>query len=153
LVDFGRDYRHFGRIFPFYDRPERFIYVLWSPCALDTPGIGIPTIFNLRNWDRLEQLEQTTLGTDQDYTSYFHTPFNVPPGDNYCGSAEQWLNGVSYEDWINDRYTCSCPTVPCTHREYRYEGGMVGGGGIGYFTTTTLMGGMVGGGGIGYGER
>lgn len=83
--------------------------MLWVPVPLDTPAIRYPNPFVLRNWDRLEQLDQTELGTDQSFTQYYYGP--IPPlGDGHpTGSADEWLNGLSYATYQSGGYTDPCP--------------------------------------------
>lgn len=108
-VDFGRDYKHYGRIYPFADRPDQWVTVLWYRVPLDSPYVPYPNPFVLRNWDRLEQEPQTQLGTDQNYVVYYTGPTPLNPPGHVCGSAEMWAEGISYERWIRDEYQCDCP--------------------------------------------
>lgn len=108
-MDVGRDYQHVGRIYPFHDAPGVWVEVLWVPVPLDTPAIRYPNPFVLRNWDRLEELDQTELGTDQTFAQYYYGP-TPPLGDGHpTGSADEWLNGLSYAKYLSGGYTDPCP--------------------------------------------
>lgn len=108
-IDFGREYQHIGRIFPFKDRPDIGIRVLWFPVPLDSPYVPFPNPFVLRTWDKLESLPQTPLGTDQEYREPYSGPLPTNSPGRVCGSADQWLNGLSYETYIRGGYACGCP--------------------------------------------
>ncbi len=111
LVDVGRDYAHYGKIAPFRDRPDVLIDVLWYPVPLDTPSVLYPNPFVLRNWDRLERLPQTPIGTIQDAPSaddYYFGPLPDNPPGIPCGTRDMWENGLLYQDWLDGRYTCRC---------------------------------------------
>lgn len=108
-MDFGRDFKHVGRIFPFRDRPDVSVRVLWFRVPLDTPYVPYPNPFVLRNWDRLEEEPQTLLGTDQNYREPYDGPTPINPPGIPCGSRDQWLNGVLYSEYLAGVYACSCP--------------------------------------------
>jgi len=110
-VDFGRDYQHFGRVFPFADRPDVAIDVLWYPVALNKPALPFGHPFVLREYDRREGLDQTPLGTDQTYWRRYRGQTPTPLPHKFCGSADQWTNGLSYETYIADGYQCDCPQL------------------------------------------
>jgi hypothetical protein len=105
-VDFGRDYKFIGRIFPFRDRPDFPVRVVFFPVPLDTPSVPFANPFVLRNWDRLEQLPQTVLGTDQTYREPYTGPVPVRPPGRVCGTADEWLNGLLYTTYIAGGYRC-----------------------------------------------
>lgn len=108
-MDFGRDYSFKGKIYPFRDRPDVAIDVLWFPVPLDSPYVPYPNPFVLRNWDRLEQLPQTQLGTDQFIREKWLGPRPLNTPGTPCGTADEWQNGLLYSRWIADGYACSCP--------------------------------------------
>jgi len=107
-VDFGRNYKHVGRIYPFRDRPDVSVRVLWFPVSLDAPYVQYPNPFVLRAWDKLERLDQTELGTDQDFREVYTgtIPSNLPGVP--CGTADEWLNGLLYENWLAGQRGCAC---------------------------------------------
>jgi hypothetical protein len=116
-VDFGRDYQFVGQLFPFRDRPDIGIEVLFFPVPLSTPPVPFPNPFVLRNYDVRERLDQTPLGTDQSLKTVYTGPtpvIPVTPG-KFCGTADMWENGLVYEDWLAGRYpACNCTECPLT---------------------------------------
>ena len=108
-MDFGRDYSFVGKMYPFKDRPDIAIDVLWFPVSLDSPYVPYPNPFVLRNWDRLEQEPQTELGTDQFFRQHWSGPRPINLPGTPCGTADEWANGLLYSVWVNDGYRCSCP--------------------------------------------
>lgn len=83
--------------------------MLWFPVPIDTPSVPYPSPFVLRNWDRIEQLDQTVLGTDQNFKIRFTGPLPINSPGQVCGSADEWSNGVSYEKYLAGGYACNCP--------------------------------------------
>lgn len=111
-MDIGRDYAHVGQIFPFKDRPDVGVKVLFYPVPLSGDAVPYPNPFVLRNWDIRENLPQTPLGTDQNFKILFFGKKPVGPPGAVCGNGDLWTNGVSYADWQAGRYGMGCD--PCT---------------------------------------
>jgi len=97
--------------------------VLWYPVDLNKPGLPFGHPFVLRNWDRLEQLDQTPLGTDQTEWTRYRGQTPAPAAHHFCGTADQWTNGLSYETYLADGYQCDCPQLVMVA-----SGGSAGGG-------------------------
>jgi hypothetical protein len=74
--------------------------VVWFEVPETTPVFPYTHIFPLRDWDKLDEWAEPTLGTK--YTK--SQPWQGPPDPCTCvgvqGSPEQWLNGVSYADYL-----------------------------------------------------
>lgn len=109
-MDAGRDYAHWGLVYPFRDRPDISQRVLWYPVPLDLPNIIPPNPFVLRNWDRLEGLPQTELGTDQYAVEYYYGPLPINTPGVPCGTDDEWANGLLYSTYLAGGYQCGCPT-------------------------------------------
>jgi len=127
-VDYGRDYKFIGRMFPFHDRPDIAVRVLWFPVSLDTPTVPFPNPFVLRNWDRLEQEPQTELGTDQTYHEKYDGPLPINLPGTVCGTADQWANGISYADWLASPPACDCPEMifmPTVNSVFNADGSLI----------------------------
>jgi hypothetical protein len=110
-VDYGHNYKNVGRIYPFHDRPDIAVRVLWFPVSLDAPSVPFPSPFVLRTWDRLEQEPQTKIGTDQEYRERYDGPLPINLPGTVCGTAEQWANGLSYAEWLVSHPACDCPEM------------------------------------------
>lgn len=108
-MDVGRDYAHFGLLYPFADRPDQSVRVLWFPVPLDRPNVLPPTPFVLRNWDRMEGLEETRPGAGQDVLEYYYGPLPINPPGKPCGTPQQWLGQIDYATWLGGGYSCNCP--------------------------------------------
>jgi hypothetical protein len=93
-VDFGRNYQHIGRIFPYRNAPDVSVRVLWFPVPLDTPNVPYAHPFVLRTWDKLENLPQTQLGTDQNFREPYSGPLPINSPGIICGSRDEWENGL-----------------------------------------------------------
>jgi microcystin-dependent protein len=93
-------YRHRDVIYPFFDAPELPVRVVWYEVPRSTPGLPYEHIFPLRDWDRLNDWIEPSLGTL--YTK--PEPYTGPDPSCACttptGTAEQWLNGLSYADYL-----------------------------------------------------
>jgi hypothetical protein len=112
-VDVGRDYAHVGQIFPFKDRPDVGVKVLFYPVPLSRDAVPYPNPFVLRNWDKREGLPQTPLGTDQAFKILFFGKKPTGLQGTVCGGSDLWTNGVSYADWIAGRYGTGCVDCSC----------------------------------------
>jgi hypothetical protein len=101
---------HFRLIYPFVDQPEVGVEVLFYPVPRGGPVIGTPTVFCMRNWDELEELDEPTLGTKYDVKErYYGEVPPIPPGTP-SGTPEQWLGEIDYSTWLAGGYTNGCPT-------------------------------------------
>jgi hypothetical protein len=99
-----------------------FLEVLFYRVPVDGPYLPFPTIFNVREWERLDYHGRTILGTDQNYFHKITGPIFTPPQHAPFGDPDLWQNGWSYAKWIAGDYPgadCSC---------WRMSGGGQGGG-------------------------
>jgi hypothetical protein len=64
-----------------------------------------------REYDRIENLPQTVIGTDQNYRVNYRGRLPTPIYHAPCGSAELWANGVSFVTYQNGGYVCDCPPL------------------------------------------
>jgi hypothetical protein len=98
-------------VYPFKDRPDQGIQVLFYPVPPDTPYVPFAHPFVLRNWDRLEELPIPILGTRYDAKKYYfgQLPINLP--GPICGAEVDWQNGLLYSTYIADGYACACPAM------------------------------------------
>lgn len=110
MVDLQGSFKHYDKIFPFADRPDIFKEIVWWPVSEDTPVLPYANPFTLRAWDEREQLEEPTVGTRYGpYEKYFG-PLPAVRFGGLCGSADLWLNGLSYDQYLAGEYgTCDCP--------------------------------------------
>lgn len=99
-------------IYPFRDRPDVGVEVLWYPVPEDTPPVPFPHIFPLRAWDIRGQEEEPDLGTRYDKVIPYTGPLPVHQVGEVCGTEDQWLNGISYADYLAGAYSCDCPELP-----------------------------------------
>jgi hypothetical protein len=74
----------------------------------DTAPVPYANPFVLRNWDVLERLPQTALGTDQAYKRIHRGNRPFPGPECFSGTQDQWENGCLYSDWVNGLYTNCC---------------------------------------------
>ncbi len=109
LVDVGRDHAHYGNIYPFRDKPDFPVRVLFYPLPLSTPNVPNPNPFVLRNWDIIEQLPVPNIGTKYDPKEYYFGPLPINQPGTPCGTADEWENGLLYSTWIAGGYSCACP--------------------------------------------
>lgn len=110
-MDVGHDFCHFTNIYPFKDKPDVPVRVFVFPAPAG--GIWIPHAhpFPLRNWDRLEQLDEPAWGMKYDAKEYYYGPLpDVTPG-HICGTADQWLGNIDFATWLAGGYTCDCPPL------------------------------------------
>ena len=115
MVDVSGGYKWLGRIYPFFDAPDKSIEVLFYPVPLDTPYIGFPTIFNVRIWQNREFKGRTPLGTDPSFYKKVLGRFAGPAPHAPQGTPDQWLNGFSYADYIAGKLggnSCCVVTIP-----------------------------------------
>lgn len=76
----------------------------------DNPSLG-PTRFYVNQWDDRERYVRLGVGTVENSMKVFLHP--VPNGSVYpqVGSAQEFIDGISYGDYLADAH---CPTCPCT---------------------------------------
>jgi len=91
------------------DRPGEYVYVLFWPVPVDQEDLDRISPFVDRNYDRIENLPQTAVGTDQNFNRKYTGTLPIPFTHEPCGTVEQWENGVAYDDYINGRFSCDCP--------------------------------------------
>lgn len=113
-MDIQGSYAHYDWIFPFHDAPDIGVRVLWYPVPEDTPPLPFEHIFPLRGWDIRDQEEEPQLGTKYTTPEIYTGPKPLPEVGHVCGTADQWLRGVSYADYLAGHYSCDCPgpTMP-----------------------------------------
>jgi hypothetical protein len=106
-----KDYHHLTSLYPFADRPDVAVPVVWYPVPMGTPCIGFESPFVMRNWDRLNMDSEPSLGTKYDPKLYLTSPPpSIPPGEP-CGTAEQWHGQIDYDTWAAGGYSCDCQGV------------------------------------------
>lgn len=111
-MDASRSYAHYDWIFPFHDAPETGVRVLWYPVPAGTPGLPHAHIFPLRDFDRLNRDPEPELGTRYTVPEYYTGPLPLPHLGEPCGTPEQWIQGLSYADYLAGAYSCDCPEGP-----------------------------------------
>lgn len=99
-MDISGSYRHRDVIFPFWDRPDLPVRVIWYEVPRGTLSLGTPHIFPLRDWDRRNEWIEPPLG------SKYTTPEPYTGADPTCecitptGTDGEWLNGLSYAAYL-----------------------------------------------------
>jgi len=107
-VDCGRDWPHITTIYPFRDRPDVGVEVLFYPVAEGVGYVPYDNPFTLRNWDRLEQEPEPILGTRYDRKVYYYGPLPEPQPQTLTGTADEWRNGLLYATYVANGYHSDC---------------------------------------------
>lgn len=100
---------HEEPVYPFHDRPDIGVPVIWYPVDETTAVLPYASPFVLRAWDKRDQEIEPVVGTRYAPPTSFRGPRPAPFVGHVCGTPEQWLNGVSYADYLARKFACDCP--------------------------------------------
>lgn len=108
-VDIGKDYSHSTLIYPFRERPDAGVRVTFFLAPNGAQMLDQLHPFLLRNWDRLEGMDEPDYGTKYDKKDYYGGPLPVNTPGMPCGTPEQWQGDIDYDTWLAGGYSCDCP--------------------------------------------
>jgi hypothetical protein len=83
---------------PFFDRLDIEIPWLFYPVPQTFP-VGPPTVFTDRFWDRRDGFYNAGVGVIVGTEKPYFGPVPTPQVGPLFGSADQWINGVSFADF------------------------------------------------------
>jgi hypothetical protein len=130
-----------GWLHPYIDRPDIRFRVKWFRAHPNAQLFRLPTIFGWDQW-RERRIGDVFPGFEWRYDWDRGSQLPLPPGTNYCGTPDQWLNGCLSTDPVPTIDPITQLPMCCNPGTAFVAGGLAVGGGVSGTMGLTLRGGL-----------